>query len=293
MDDFQSIGVNDTKAIKHLDYTFSIVGTMPKGVENPTLEEYIPTRFDKEACPNMRFGKDQVFSHCGGVYTQIGGENAVVTAAHCLITNSKVLKNTSIMREEELQRSCDLIKLQRMNRDGSVRDVYDCEAIVAFGFKLNADLAIIKLKPGNSQLPVDPPRFIEAELQENQKLMGVGFPLGVGPKYNEGKYLSASDGVIFADMASLNKFSDSPVFTDSGDIAGIVHGRDMQNLTFESGNKDFMLDEKEGCFDYRVYSDRPKLKLFNLYLCGQKHWKNDSLPVAVSYLKEINSSSET
>ncbi|MBQ49464.1 MAG: hypothetical protein CMP10_18945 [Zetaproteobacteria bacterium] len=65
-------------------------------------------------------------------------------------------------------------------------------------------------------------------------------------------------------MASLNKFSGSPVFTDRGEIAGIVHGRDIQNLTFESGNKDFMLDEKEGCFDYRVYSDRPKLKLFNL-----------------------------
>ena len=254
---FDDVG-NNQVAINNLDFTFALYS---KANDLGTLEEYTSKVHDQKVC-DLQYGREEVIVHCGGVYTEVNGKNYVATAAHCFLPFD--YHRAGIVGEEILRDQCKLFTLKRVFEDGSTRDEYECESVILAGSQVDADLALVKLKTNdNSSLPPNPPKFLQTEPNLDEELLGVGFPLGVGPKYARGKFVSTSGSMFLIDAPSFNRFSGSPFYTQSGEIAGIVSGRVSTQVDFEVGNKDFEFDTEAGCLTYRTYDERPLLRIFN------------------------------
>jgi hypothetical protein len=262
----ENIGQSNTFVNSLLEHTVSFIpkdainGTRP----SITLNEYIEATHKSPACNGLKYGKEKVRSHCGGVIVKDeSGVINILSAAHCFYLAPGVNTASNITAEMN-KPACDLMVAAKIDRSGRIKEVYECESIKGVGGGMDADLALMTIKTtANSTPPKTGVEFATTEeLLETTTIYAVGFPLGIGPKFTKGKLLDTEGHWHKADMAALNKFSGSPIFNDKGKLIGVVRGR-SHTQQFSSGNKDFELDEEKSCFKYRSYDRRPDVNIFN------------------------------
>ncbi len=181
-------------------------------------------------CSTERFAQQPTAASCSGFLV---GDNLLVTAGHCIKSNSDCKRNKWVFDYKMEQAGQKSISV-------AASSVYNCKRVVNTvldGFGKN-DFALIELERNVKDRRVLDYRR-KGKISKNQKLVVIGHPSGLPTKIADDAYVKSLHKNYFsANLDTYGGNSGSAVFNaDTGMVEGIL----------VRGATDYVYDSQKGC----------------------------------------------